>query len=175
MTYSIDSYLGHFGGFPDWKGKTHKMKKMCLVDMLGEHGLRFFHFQSGNASKFQKTEFYSKVLYFGHQGWTKLYFVHFWTHFSHFGWFPDWKRKNNTKVKSFVLLICLGSIAFVFSFSVRKCFKISKTDFYSKVSYFGHQGWKKLYLDHFWTDFCHFGGFPFNKVSKDNQEPLNKC
>ena len=36
------------------KEKTHKSLKLCLVDTLGQRGLCFFHFQSGNASKFKK-------------------------------------------------------------------------------------------------------------------------
>ena len=59
----------------------------------------FFHIQSGNASKFQKTYMNSKVSYFGHQGWKKVVFWPFWTYFGYFGGFPVWKGKIKQKVK----------------------------------------------------------------------------
>ena len=47
----------------------------------------------------KKNDFYSKVTYFGHQGWIKLYFYYFQIHFGRFGGFPDWKGNIKQKVK----------------------------------------------------------------------------
>ena len=130
---------------------------------------QFFHFQSGNASKFPKTDFYCKVTYFGHQGWKKLYYDNFWTHVSHFGGFPDWKGKNHTKGKSCVLSIRLGSMASVFSFSVRKCFKISKNWLLFQSYIFWPPGVKKVVFWPFLDAFRPFWRISWLKRKKSHK------
>ena len=58
----------------------------------------------------------------------------FWTYFSHFGGLPYWNGKKWIKWKRCASSIPIWSVASVFSFSVRKCLKISKN------MYFGHFG-----------------------------------
>ncbi len=55
-------------------------------------------------------------------------FLPFLAHFGHFGGLPYWKGKKSIKLKSCASWIPIWNLASVFSFSVRKGFKITDED-----------------------------------------------
>ena len=139
---------------------------MRLVNTLWQHGLSFLIFSQEMLQNFKRLTFIPKFHSLTTRCEKSCILTILGPILAILEDFLTEKEKIRQKGKSCVLSIRLGSMASVSSFSVRKCFKISKKKyFYFKVTYFRHQGWKKLYFDHFWTYFSHFGGFPI--VSDD--------